>query len=111
MMIESLPEKRAAERCQLRQSVSFCRFSSQPGQDQKAETLNASPKGMALLVSIPINKGNIIAIRPETGMMDAVESGCFNSQLVLGEVEWACEMDGEQGFPYAIGVKFIWVGE
>lgn len=44
-------------------------------------------------------------------MMDAVETVYFSSQLVLGEVEWACEMDAEQGFPYAIGVKFIWVGE
>lgn len=110
-MIAPLLEKRAAERCQLRQSISFCRFGSQPGQDQKAETLNASPKGMALLVSIPIYKGNIIAIRPGTGMMDAFETVYFSSQLVLGEVEWACEMDAEQGFPYAIGVKFIWVGE
>lgn len=110
-MIEPLLENRTAERCQLRQSISFCRFGSQPGQDQKAETLNTSSKGMALLVSIPMNKGNIIAIRPGTGMMDADETGCFKSQLVLGEIEWACETDAERGFPYAIGVKFLWVGE
>lgn len=81
-------------------------FSSQPGQDQTAETVDVSPTGMAFWARIPLNKGTIIAIRPATEVMNTAESDCYRSNLTLAEVKWTCVIDAEQGFSRVIGVKF-----